>query len=235
MARMLAEIEQLLVVQDHDTNIKALQNELQTLPFERNRLEKVIQDRTTALEAGRQRAKEIEVERKKLELNAATRREQIAKYKTQQFQTRKNDEFQALGNEIGRLENEINQIEDDEIDLMEQAENTGREIQRAESDFKVEQAQLKQQLAALQQKGELLTKTLEETKAARQRAAAAVADQELLARYERIFQSKGGNAVVSIEHEVCMGCHMKNTITNVHRAKLAREIVYCEHCGRMLY
>src|ERR1700756_154056 len=153
MARMLAEIEQLLVVQDHDTNIKALQNELQTLPFEQNRLEKAIQDRTAGLERVRQRAKEIEVERKKLELDAATRREQIAKYKTQQFQTRKNDEFQALGNEITRLEKVINQIEDHEIDLMEQAENIGREIQRAESDFKVEQTQLQQQLIALKQKG----------------------------------------------------------------------------------
>jgi uncharacterized protein len=232
---MLAEIEQLLVVQDHDTNIKALQSELQTLPFEQNRLEKAIQDRIAALERSRQRAKEIEVERKKVELDASARRDQIAKYKTQQFQTRKNDEFQALGNEIARLEKEINQIEDHEIDLMEQAENIGREIQRAESEFKVEQTQLQQQLVALKQKGELLTKTLEETKAARQKAGAAVTDQELLGRYERIFQSKGGSAVVPIEHEVCMGCHMKNTTANVHRAKLAREIVYCEHCGRMLY
>ena len=232
---MLAEIEQLLVIQDHDTNIKALQNELQTLPYERNRLEQLIQDRTAALESTRLRAKEIEVQRKKLELDASARREQIAKYKTQQFQTRKNDEFQALGNEITRLEKEISQIEDREIDLMEQGETVGRDIQRSESDFKVEQAQVQQQLAALKQKGELLTKTLEETKAARQKAGAAVTDQELLSRYERIFHSKGGNAVVPVEHEVCMGCHMKNTITNVHRAKLAREIVYCEQCGRMLY
>jgi uncharacterized protein len=235
MARMLAEIEQLLVVQDHDTNIKALENELQTLPFERTRLEKAIEDRTASLERSRQRAKEIEVERKKLELDASTRRDQIAKYKTQQYQTRKNDEFQALGNEIARLEKEINQVEDHEIDLMEQAENAGREIKRAESDFKVEQAQLQQQLASLKQKGELLTKALEETNTARAKAAAAFPDPELLSRYERIFHSKGGNAVVPIEHEVCMGCHMKNTTTNVHRAKLAREIVYCEQCGRMLY
>jgi uncharacterized protein len=235
MARMLAEIEQLLVIQDHDTNLKALQNELQTLPFERTRLEKAIQDRTTGLERIRLRAKEIEVERKKLELDASTRRDQIAKYKTQQFQTRKNDEFQAIGNEIGRLEKEINQIEDREIDLMEQGETAVREIQRAESEFKVEQAQFQQQLAALKQKSELLSKTLEETKAARLKAAAAVTDQELLGRYERIFHSKGGSAVVPIEHEVCMGCHMKNTTTNVHRAKLAREIVHCEQCGRILY
>jgi hypothetical protein len=232
---MLPEIELLLAVQDHDTNIKALENELQTLPFERTRLEKAIEDRTASLERSRQRAKEIEVERKKLELDASTRRDQIAKYKTQQYQTRKNDEFQALGNEIARLEKEINQIEDHEIDLMEQAENAGREIKRAESDFKVEQAQLQQQLASLKQKGELLTKALEETNTARAKAAAAFPDPELLSRYERIFHSKGGNAVVPIEHEVCMGCHMKNTTTNVHRAKLAREIVYCEQCGRMLY
>ena len=232
---MLAEIEQLLVVQEHDTNINALQNELQTLPFERNRLEQLIKDRTGALERDRQHSKEVEVQRKKLELDAATRRDQIAKYKTQQYQTRKNDEFQALGNEIGRLEKEINQIEDQEIDLMEQGETAAREMQSSESSFKTEQAQIQQQLGSLKQKGELLTKTLEETKAARQKAAAAVTDPEFLERYERIFHSKGGNAVVSIEHEVCMGCHMKNTTTNVHRAKLAREVVYCEHCGRMLY
>jgi len=232
---MLAEIEQLLVVQDHDTKIKALQNELQTLPFERKRLEQLIQDRTGGLERTRQNSKEMEVQRKKLELDASTRRDQIAKYKTQQFQTRKNDEFQALSNEIGRLENEINKIEDQEIDLMEQAETVSREIQSAESAFKVEHAQMQQQLASLSQKGELLSKALEETKAARARAASAIADPELLTRYERIFTSKGGSAVVPIEHEVCMGCHMKNTTANVHRAQLARELVYCEQCGRILY
>src|SRR5260221_12746286 len=141
--RMLAEIEQLLVIQDHDTNIKALQNELQTLPYERNRLEQLIQDRTAALERNRLHAKETEVQRKKLELDAATRREQIAKYKTQQFQTRKNDEFQALGNEIGRLDREINQIEHQEMDLMEQGETAARESESADANFKTDQAQIK--------------------------------------------------------------------------------------------
>src|ERR1700738_5355204 len=165
-ATMLAEIEQLLVVQDHDTNLKTLQNELQTLPFERDRLEQLIQDRTSALERVRLHSKETEVHRKKLELDAAARRDQIAKYKTQQFQTRKNEEFQAIGNEIGRLEREITQIEDQEIDLMEQGETAAREIQSAESSFKAEQAQIQQQLGSLKQKGEVLTKALEETKSA---------------------------------------------------------------------
>ena len=231
---MLAEIEQLLVVQEHDIRIKALQNELQSLPFERKRLEQLVRDKTVAFERVRLRAKEIEVHRKKLELDAATRRDQIAKYKTQQFQTRKNDEFQALSQEIARLEREISQTEDHEIDLMEQAESAGREIQEAESSFKTEQVQVQHQLEALSRKEQLLTKGLEETTAARAKAAGVV-DGDLLDLYQRLFASKGGSAVAPIEHEVCMGCHMKNTTTNVHRAKLGREIVYCEQCGRMLY
>ena len=41
---------------------------------------------------------------------------------TQQFQTRKNEEFQALTNEIKRFEADIEKIEDREIELMEEAE-----------------------------------------------------------------------------------------------------------------
>ena len=41
-----------------------------------------------------------------------------ARLKTQQYQTRKNDEFQAIGHEIERYENEIRKIEDEELELM---------------------------------------------------------------------------------------------------------------------
>jgi len=232
---MLAEIEQLLAVQDHDTKIKALQHELQSLPFEKKRLEQFLHDRTVALEQVKQRARDIEIQRKKLELEAGIKRDQIGRYKTQQFQTRKNDEFQALSQEIARLEADINRIEDQEIDLMEQAEAVSRESQDGETKFKSEQTQTRQHLAAVARKGELLNKDLVETAASRERAASRVTNRELLERYERLFVSKNGMAIAPVEHEVCMGCHMKNTTTNVHRAKLGREVVYCEQCGRILY
>ena len=59
------------------------------------------------------------MQRKSLELDAQSRRDSIAKYKTQQFQTRKNEEFQAIGHEIQRFEKEIEKIEDHEIEIME--------------------------------------------------------------------------------------------------------------------
>jgi predicted nucleic acid-binding Zn-ribbon protein len=231
---MLPEIEQLLIIQDRDQNAKALQNELNTIPLERQRIEQTLKSRTDAFDQIKLRSKEIEVQRKKLELDADGRRETIAKYKTQQSQTRKNEEFQTLGQSIARLEGEIERIEDQEIVLMEQGEAASREIQRVEAELKASRSQGEQQLAALTKKQETLEQRLRETTAEHDTLARAV-DPDLLSRYQRLFASKNGTAIVPVEHEVCMGCHMKNTTTTVHRAKLAREIVYCEQCGRILY
>src|SRR6516225_11348812 len=119
---MLQAIEQLLVLQDRDQNIRAIQADLTTVPLEQKRIDQLQAGGKEALEQARQKLREVEVEKKRLEIDAQSRRDSIAKYKSQQFQTRKNEEFQALGHEIQRLEKEVVKIEDEEIELMERAD-----------------------------------------------------------------------------------------------------------------
>ena len=78
-----------------------------------------------ALGALKSKGQHLEMDRKKLELDAGTRRESINRLKTQQYETRKNDEFRAMGNEIERYEKEIQAIEDQELELMDQARRKG--------------------------------------------------------------------------------------------------------------
>src|SRR5207245_2865508 len=132
-------------------------------PQERQRVEQTLKNKIDAFDQIKLRGKEIEVHRKKLELDANSRRDTIAKYKIQQSQTRKNEEFQALGQSITRLEQEIEQIEDEEIILMEQGEVAGREIQQADAELKASRAQTEQQLTALAKKQETLGQRLRET------------------------------------------------------------------------
>jgi len=68
------------------------------------------------------------MDRKKLELDVGTRTETISRLKTQQYQTRKNDEFQAIGHEIERYENEIRKIEDNELELMVEADKVKADL-----------------------------------------------------------------------------------------------------------
>ena len=112
---MLQEIEQLLTLQDRDRKIRALKNEIKLAPLQRKDLDARLAAAQHQLDAVKLKGKEIEVERKKLENEAQSKRDQIAKYNTQKFQTRKNEEFQALTNEIKRFEEEVRLVEDREL------------------------------------------------------------------------------------------------------------------------
>ena len=231
---MLKEIEQLLLLQERDQKIKMYKAELETVPLEQQRIEQFVTAKSNAFDQLRQRSRDVEVQRKMLELDAQSRRDSIAKYKTQQYQTRKNDEFQAISQEIHRFEQEIERIEDHEIELMEQTEQFQKEAVYAEAELKAAKRQAELQQADLKKKESTLGERLKQAEIDSEQLSKGL-DPDLLFRYTRLFATKGGNAVVPVEHEFCMGCHMKNTTALVHRAKLGREIVHCQQCGRILY
>jgi uncharacterized protein len=231
---MLPAIEQLLVVQDRDRKLKALRAELASLPEQRQRVEQAYAATEAALEQAKQRNRAIEVQRKKLELEVKSRQETVGRYRAQQMQTRKNEEFQALSHEIARAEQDIIDLEDREIELMEAADLLQNPIREAEEAFQRAKAQNVKQLSGLRAKEESIRTQIQELERELHTLTSGI-DPDLMARYQRLFVTKDGSAVVPIEHEVCMGCHMKNTTTLFHRAKLGRAVVNCEQCGRLLY
>jgi len=230
---MLPEIEKLLVLQDRDRKIRALKQELKLAPTERKEFEEKLVDAQKKLEATKLKAKEIEVERKKLENEVQSKKDTIAKYQTQKFQTRKNEEFQALNNEIKRYEGEIQSIEDRELDLMENADKMKEQVAETDKETQAVKAQVERQLTNITAKIEAVNGNLKEIEADRTKLSTDV-EEDLLDIYNRLFSNKN-EAVVALEHGVCMGCHMTVTTQTVVRVKGNREIVHCEQCGRILY
>ncbi len=227
-------IEQLLVLQDRDQRIKSHRAQEKAIPTERAALEAKREATKAAFETLRDQSKHNEVERRKLEVEAQAKRDSIAKYRTQQTQTRKNEEFQALIHEIQAAETEIRGIEDRELDLMEAAEKLGAELKAGDAELKQANETIARQLKDLDDKAANLAKRLAELVAERETLASAV-DPDTLSLYERILKSKGDVAVVPIEHEICQGCHMKAPGTTVSLVRAGEELVQDPNCGRILY
>jgi len=228
------DLEQLLVLQDRQQKIKQIQTEVETLPLQKKNLEEQLAASVARVEALKQKARQVEMDRKKLELDVGTRTETISRLKTQQYQTRKNDEFQAIGHEIERYESEIRKIEDDELELMVEADKVKADLGVEEKKSATVKESVARQTADLEAKSETLQSRLEELTKERAEIAGKI-DEDLLSRFERLFKSKGDAVVVALEHEVCTGCHMKVTAQTAHRVKAGKEIVSCENCGRILY
>jgi uncharacterized protein len=228
------ELEQLLILQDREQKIRQVQSELRTVPQQRAQLESQLKTSAAALDAVKQKARQIEIDKKKLELDVGTRETSIARLRTQQYETRKNDEFRAIGNEIERYEKEIRAIEDQELELMEQADRVKAEVAEADKVAAAARDSVARQMGDLDAKTKALEARLQELTAERAEIAGRV-DEDLLDRFTRLFKSKGDAAVVGLVHEVCTGCHMKITTQTAHKVKSGREITSCEQCGRILY
>ena len=231
---MLDAIERLLALQDRDQKLRTLRLELQAVPTEIASKQKLIADSAARLELARTRAKAIEVEKKSLQVEAASKRDQIARYKTQQLQTRKNEEYTALTHEISNVENLIAQIEDKELALMEETDSLAPQIAAADKTHADEKARLEGQIALLREKEGNLKTRIEEVQKSRASSLEGI-DEELLESYERLFETKNARAVVSVEHDVCTGCHMKITAQTSLALRSDKSIVSCPQCGRLLH
>ena len=230
---MLPAIEQLLVLQDRDRKLRTLRQELKVAPLQRKEFDDKLTAANARLEAAKLKAKELEVDRKSLEIEAQTKRTSIAKFQIQKFQTRKNEEFQALNNEITRYEDDVRKLEDRELELMEAIETAKAATAEADKQAKAVKAQTEQQLADLGAKVQAMEGQLHVVEAERAKLAEPV-EEELLDTFNHLFANRG-EAVVALDHEVCTGCHMKITTQTAVRVRGGREIVQCEQCSRILY
>jgi len=231
---MLPEIEKLLTLQDRDQKLRAVLNEIASLPAEKAARDRELKAADDRLEAAKSRQKEIEVERKKLEVEVKAKQDQIARYRNQQLETRKNEEFSALKHEIENGEKAVTELEDKELLLMEEAESLKPALQAAQEAHAEEKKKVESHMASLTTRRDNLEARKKELESERPRFTDGI-DEDLLDRYERLFKTKNGLALTTVEHETCAGCHMKVNTQTVLEVRAEKEIIGCPQCGRILY
>ncbi len=232
---MLADIETLLVIQDRDKKIIALQRELSNLPKLAERARLRLNSDLAAVDKIKAEKQANDVAIKNLELDVQTRQETIRKLRHQQYETKKNEEFRAINHEVERYQADVKKLEDQELELMETAEEIKARLEESEANLAKTQEIVNHEVAQLSDRkknDEAAVADLEKEKAEH---IGKVEDDSLLLHYERVLAKKADAAVVPLENGQCKGCHMKVTSATVIKAKADKEVAMCENCGRILY
>ncbi len=231
---MLAAIEKLLILQDRDREIAQLEAELGSVAPQRARAQARATRAHTALDSAKHRTQQVEAERKRLEIEVDSRKQLIEKYSLQQFQTKRNEEYKALSHEIDNCKAQIVKFEDQQLELMEEAENLHRTVTTARQQVEAVQQESDRMIADLTAREENLQRRHDELSAGRSALAKAV-DASALARYERLRRTKGERVVVSVEHGACGGCHVGLPAQVVIACRANQELTQCPNCGRILF
>jgi predicted nucleic acid-binding Zn-ribbon protein len=231
---MLETVEKLLLVQDRDRRIAQLQMERMRIPEQVAAAEQRLKAESARLEGLRDEAKHIETERKKWEIDAESKRSQIAKYRTQLFQIKSNTEYQALLKEIAKVEREIDEIETHELEVMEKGDQLQPSVKTEQVTLKEVTAKVEAERADLQKRIAIIDEELKQVLAERERFAKGI-DPDALNRYERLMRSKNDYAIVPIRNGNCGGCHLNIPPQLAHNARHGTELTSCDYCGRILY
>ncbi len=227
-------IEKLLVLQDRDQRRLALENQLRAVPRDIAAVEQKITAGRSAREAAHGELVQLEVKKKAIENEIGSAAERQARYKSQQLQVRKNDEYQALGVEIEHTQTEIGTLEEEELRVMYAIDETrqklgvaGEELQRTTSGHEARIGALRARETGLQSE---LQQAQEAVAAAR-----SLLDEPVRRLYDRLATKPGLPVVVAIHEGKCGGCHLKISSNVDSERRKADQLVTCDQCGRIVY
>lgn len=231
---MQDEVRALLILQDRDRRLLALAKDLEKLPQDEKRAKAKLAGDETAVAKTLQELRDSELRVKKIEMDAETRRTTITRLKNQQFETRKNEEFQALGHEVVRYEKDLDQFETLELQAMEEVDEFRAKHQDAGTKLTHTKSLVEEDLASLKERHERMQADQQEVIADRTKLVQEI-PEDLILLYNRLMKIKDGLAVAPLRDGKCEGCHMKLIASTVIKAQTGKEITQCEDCGRILY
>lgn len=233
---MRDDVKQLLNLQETDQTIQHLETELERIP----RLQEAAKNRlaadTAALAEAKSNDRANEMEIKKVELDIGTRRNTIDRLRNQQFETKKNEEYTKLGDEITRYEGQVDELETRELELMEVADDLRSRIAEAEEALAKTRTFVDEEIAELEARAGEHRNDLKGAKEKRESQIAAIDDEDLLDTYARLFNKRDGQAIVRVTAErSCTSCHVQVTPATYALAQSGEAISHCDNCGAILF
>jgi hypothetical protein len=228
-------LQRLLILQDRDSRCDGIKRQLGDIPKEIEKEEAAIAALETELLEAEKLHKQMEAKRNELEGEVASVEEQIVKYKTQQMQVKKNDEYTAFEKEIGFLKEKISGIEDEELLLLDQLEESKEALEERRRKTEEERATLQAHIELLNRNYTSCEAELGEAESA---VVASEADipADILKTYQYVkTQVRRPPVVVPMEDSRCRGCHLKVSGDIETLVRRGQEIARCGSCGRILY
>ena len=231
---MLAEIKQLLALQDVDGQIADVESRLARLQRERKRFDEQIEAARAAFAAVQADLAKMEHDSRMLNLEVDELDMQIRDYQ------KRLDEgiisFKEMENLRTKIELEhrrMNEQEDEALNLMDSIEAQTEAVAGANETLRTREAELEAQIAQCESDMETAKQDLQTLSVNRQTATEAL-PKHLQTQYETLRKEVAA-PVAEIRGGVCGGCKLRVSGNTAERARGEMGIVTCEHCSRILY
>jgi predicted nucleic acid-binding Zn-ribbon protein len=229
------EFQELLLLHGRDRRFGKLEEELKLLPDDIIRMEKKIRTENESIDLAVSEWKQLESQNNSLEKEIIEIGEKISKSKVRQLDVKKNEEYQALENEISSLTLLQSQKEDEQIEVLvniDDAKATAeiaqdkivskvKDLERQKQGFEDRIAQVKTELQDLNKEIETARTQVE---------------AEMLKTYDRVKKVVARAPYLApLKDQKCSGCNLRVSNDVISTALVEQKLTQCDQCGRIVY
>jgi uncharacterized protein len=231
---MNSDLKQLIRLQSVDTSIQELRGRIDRFPGISKALDEKLRSAQAGLDAAKEKTKNNQTQRKKLEADITAIETKISKYREQMLSVKTNEEYRALQHEIEHAQNAIRKIEDEILNLMQEAETAQAEIKTAEARLKEDQQKVNVERTALGEENKRDISAIDGYLQERKEIENSISS-DLIPRYERVRKHRGGIAVAPARDYVCELCQVRIRPQVFQEIRKNDQIIACDACQRILY
>jgi predicted nucleic acid-binding Zn-ribbon protein len=229
------DFKDLLLLHGRDRRIAKLVEELSDLPEDISRVEKKISTENESIEMAVSEWKELESKNNSLEKDILEIAEKISKNKVRQLEVKKNEEYQALENEISLLAELQSGKEDEQIEVLVKIDDAQATALIAQDKITLKVKELEQQKVCFEDrinkvKTEIvdLEKEIEGTRES--------IDTDMLRTYDRVKKVVSKPPFLApLNDQKCSGCNLRVSNDVISTALVEQKLTQCDQCGRIVY
>ena len=231
---MLEELKKLVSLQNVDSEIFKLEEELDTLPDKNDALEDQIVEKENKIKELKN-AIDIQVDEKEKRDEIYKKGEEKLKTITgKQSAIRNKEEYNALLREIDNIKRFNRDLSDEIAEINKEIEAKTEELNITEEQFSREIEGFKKQIEINSKRMDELDKTIDKLYDEREKLSKNIRPA-VYNKYQRIIEtSPNGKAIAMAEHRVCLGCNMTLPPELYNMVLRATRIEVCPNCQCIL-
>ncbi|MEK6280620.1 MAG: C4-type zinc ribbon domain-containing protein [Acidobacteriota bacterium] len=232
---MKAEIQQLVALQNLDSSIRKLQEELEAIPQRRAEIEKEFDQRAfeiRALESSRDEARHT---RSRLETEVSEQRTRVERAERNLMSSKRQDEYTAAIREADAARKQISALETQILEQMEVFEKGQASLDERAVEIASLNSDREARLLSFDEETGLQADKLAKDRTERERLLN-ILPKPMGALYNRISKRiRDGVAVAEARNGACMACFMALRPQAMAQVRRGEEVITCDNCNRILY
>jgi predicted nucleic acid-binding Zn-ribbon protein len=229
------EFQALLLLHGRDRRKIGTEQELMDLPKVREMVKNKIEIEKETIASAQIELREFETKANTFANLIASIETKISQQKTKQLKVKRQEEYQALENEIKGLQEQMNADEDEQLETLMKVDDARATLLIAEGKHTDRVHSLETELEELNEREKVLQEEIIEL-GNQIKTSGEEMEPTFLREYERVKKVvRRPPYVVPVEDQKCTGCNLRVSNDIVSSILVEEKLTICDQCGRIVY